>query len=49
LKKETLRRLREIDADVKAILASGHTNDLVMAHFRDYGFCRSIPKPSVKQ
>jgi DNA-binding NarL/FixJ family response regulator len=43
--KETIRRLREIDPDVKGIVASGYSNDPVVANFRDYGFCGSLPKP----
>ena len=43
--KETIRRLREIDPDVKGIVASGYSNDPVVANFRDYGFCGALPKP----
>ena len=43
--KEAIKRLREIDPDVKAIVASGYSNDPVMAYFRDYGFSAAIPKP----
>ncbi len=37
--KEAVKRLREIDPDVKAIVSSGYSNDLVMANFHEYGFC----------
>jgi two-component system cell cycle sensor histidine kinase/response regulator CckA len=45
--KETIRRLREIDPDVKGIVASGYSNDPVVANFRDYGFCGALPKPYI--
>ncbi len=36
--KEAVKKLREIDPDVKAIVASGYSNDPVLANFREYGF-----------
>ncbi len=36
--KETVKKLREIDPGVKAIVASGYSNDPVLADFRAYGF-----------
>lgn len=42
---ETIRRLREIDPGVRAIVCSGYSNDPVMANFREYGFSGVLPKP----
>ena len=36
--KEAIRRLLEIDPNVKAIVASGYSNDPVLANFSAYGF-----------
>ena len=36
--KETIRRLREIDPGVRAIVSSGYSNDAVIADFRAHGF-----------
>lgn len=43
--KATIKRLIEIDPDVKAIVSSGYSNDPVMADFRRYGFSEVVPKP----
>ena len=43
--KETIKRLLEIDPNVKAIVSSGYSDDPVMADFRKYGFSGSVPKP----
>ena len=42
---ETIVRLLEIDPDVKAIVASGYSNDPIMSDFREHGFCGALPKP----
>jgi signal transduction histidine kinase/ActR/RegA family two-component response regulator len=42
---EAIRRLRELDPQVRAIASSGYSLDPVMANYRDYGFCGVIPKP----
>ncbi|NQV68641.1 MAG: PAS domain S-box protein [Pseudohongiella sp.] len=42
---EALQTLLEIDPQVKAIVASGYSNNDVLAHYQDYGFLGSIPKP----
>lgn len=43
--KEALKKLLEIDPEVKAIVSSGYSNDPVMAEYRLYGFCDIISKP----
>jgi DNA-binding NtrC family response regulator len=43
--KEVLKILHESDPAIKAIVASGYSNDPVMANFREYGFCGVIVKP----
>jgi len=42
---ETMAKLIEIDPDVKAIVASGYSNDPIMSNFREHGFCGVLPKP----
>jgi CheY-like chemotaxis protein len=41
----TVKKLREIDPDVKTIVSSGYSQDQVMANFRDFGFVGVISKP----
>ncbi len=43
--KETIERLRKIDAEVMAIVSSGYSNDPVMSEFSSYGFSGVISKP----
>jgi len=42
---ETIKKLLEIDPEVKAIVSSGYANTPVVQNFRDYGFCANISKP----
>jgi DNA-binding NarL/FixJ family response regulator len=42
---DTLRELRRLAPDVRAIVSSGHSNDPVMAKHRDFGFVAVAPKP----
>ena len=42
---ETMVNLLEIDPDVKAIVASGYSNDPIMSNFREHGFRTALPKP----
>jgi len=43
--KEAIRRLRECDQTIRAIVSSGYSNDPVMAQCMDYGFDAVLPKP----
>ena len=43
--KETVKKLREIDPSLKAIVSSGYSNDPVMSRHSDYGFVDVITKP----
>jgi nitrogen-specific signal transduction histidine kinase/ActR/RegA family two-component response regulator len=42
---ETIRRLKEIDPSVKAIVSSGYSENPVVANYADYGFCEVVAKP----
>jgi len=42
---EAMQKLREMDANVKAIVSSGYSSDPVMANHRRYGFSGRVPKP----
>ncbi len=44
--KETVKKLLEINPDLKAIVSSGYSNDPVMAHYEEYGFCGVFHKAS---
>ena len=43
--KEAIKKLREIDPNMKAIVSSGYSSDPVMANYQDYGFDGFISKP----
>ncbi len=43
--KETMRRLREVDPGVRAIVSSGYSNDAVIADYRAHGFMAMVAKP----
>jgi PAS domain S-box-containing protein len=42
---ETMRRLLEIDAGVKAVVSSGYSDDEVTSAFREHGFRAFLKKP----
>ncbi len=42
---ETIKKLTEIDPEVKAIVSSGYFNNPIMANFKQYGFSGVISKP----
>ncbi|MDQ7782749.1 MAG: PAS domain S-box protein [Desulfomonilaceae bacterium] len=43
--KDAIKRLIEIDPDVKAIVSSGYSNDPVMSRYQDHGFSGMVAKP----
>jgi CheY-like chemotaxis protein len=42
---ETIKRLVEIDPDIRAVVSSGYANDPVMSRYEEYGFSGMIAKP----
>lgn len=42
---ETIKRLIELDPEVKAIVCSGYSNDPVLANYREFGFSAMLVKP----
>ena len=42
---DIFQQLREINAAVKAMVASGHATNPIMAHYHDYGFKGVLVKP----
>jgi CheY-like chemotaxis protein len=42
---EAVRRMREIDPQVRAIVSSGYSSDPVLANYRANGFCGVLAKP----
>lgn len=43
--REAIQKLRDIDPKAKVIVSSGYSDDPVMAHYGEYGFCAVLPKP----
>ena len=43
--KEAIKKLLEIDPDIRAIVCSGYSTDPIMSEFKDYGFSDVIIKP----
>ncbi len=43
--KEAIKKLLEIDPEIKAIVFSGYSDDPVLANFQEYGFKGMLPKP----
>ena len=46
---ETIEVLQTLDADVRAIVTSGYSNDPVMAEYRLHGFRAVVAKPFLPQ
>jgi len=42
---EAVQQLLQLDPEAKIIVASGYSNDPVMANYREYGFCATVVKP----
>jgi nitrogen-specific signal transduction histidine kinase/CheY-like chemotaxis protein len=43
--KETMKRLKKINPDIKAIVSSGYSTESVIADYSRYGFCGAVTKP----
>ncbi len=43
--KVAMKKLLEMDPDVKAVVTSGYSNDPILAYYREYGFCGVVEKP----
>jgi CheY-like chemotaxis protein len=43
--KQAIKRLMEIDPQVKGIVSSGYSNDPVMADYKKHGFVGVVSKP----
>jgi len=43
--KEAIKKLLEIDPEVKAIVSSGYSNNPIMAEYKQYGFRDVVAKP----
>lgn len=43
--KETMERIKKIDPNVKAVVASGFANDNALSEYRKYGFSGVVSKP----
>jgi CheY-like chemotaxis protein len=43
--KETIKQLKKLDPDVKAVVSSGFTDDPAVLDFSDYGFDEKLTKP----
>jgi CheY-like chemotaxis protein len=44
---EMIKRLRQKDNTIRAVVASGYSDDPVVARYKEYGFDRVLPKPYV--
>jgi len=42
---DTIKELKAMDPQVKAIVSSGLSNDPVMTRYKEYGFQGALPKP----
>ena len=46
---ETIKKLLQIDPDVKAVNSSGNLYEAVMTDYKKYGFTAALPKPYMKK
>ena len=44
---ETLTELKKIDPDVKAIVSSGYSEQIILSNYSEYGFIDKLPKPYI--
>jgi PAS domain S-box-containing protein len=42
---DTIKKMREMDPSVRAIVSSGYSDDPIVANYADYGFKASLSKP----
>ena len=42
---QAIKAIRALNPDAKVLVSSGYSNDPIMAHYTDYGFCGAITKP----
>jgi PAS domain S-box-containing protein len=47
--RETLEKLCELTPEIKAIVASGYADNIVIANYTDYGFQAALVKPFLKK
>jgi two-component system cell cycle sensor histidine kinase/response regulator CckA len=42
---ETVRRLSQIDPEVKAVVSSGYSDNPIVSEYRSHGFVAALNKP----
>jgi len=42
---KVIQELHKMDPEVKAIVSSGYSNDIILSHYKEYGFEGLIAKP----
>ncbi|MBF0456528.1 MAG: response regulator [Nitrospirae bacterium] len=43
--KDTITRLHSLNPSVKALVASGYSNDYILDNYEEFGFCGTLAKP----